>query len=136
MTKLSETHFRPGKMFSLLQRKAEIMSHLGPAQENFPLIAGAITGTKCKGFLVAVCFNYGIRTHPGAFWALHHPALMSGSVGWRQVYTEPLDRGDSEGRRCLFTQRHLRSLYNSLKSFAMSQPYPYPSSYMPPLAAP
>lgn len=67
MTKLNETSFRPCKMFSLLQQKAEIMSHLGPARENFPLIAGAIIGTKGKGFLVSVCFNYSICTHLEAF---------------------------------------------------------------------
>lgn len=67
MTKLNKTYFRLRKMISLYQQKAEVMSHLCPAQENFPLIAGAIIGTKGEAFLVSVCFNYSVCTHLEAF---------------------------------------------------------------------
>lgn len=67
-------------MFLLLQQKAEIMSHLGPARENFPLIAGVIIGTKGEGFLVSVCLNYSFCPHLEAFCLFLGSHLLEASL--------------------------------------------------------
>lgn len=96
------------------------MSHAGPAQENFPLIAGAIIGTKGDGFSLSVCLNYSFCPPLGAFCLFLTPRRES----------SPLEASLRRGSGIGVTRREVDvssfnaisgAFYNSLEYLSIAQ---------------
>jgi len=115
--KVIKTYFRARKMFLLLQQKAEIMSSPG----GFSPDCWGERRNKRQGLLGVCLFQRRrLQTSSSLFLLLTLPLCWESLTGGKFTQRQ-LDWGDSEGSRCLFIQRHLKSLHSSLEHLTIAQ---------------